>query len=171
MEGVPTDVTSVDFVADAHESATLRIADLLRHPDDLTTKFPLARRKIAMERASIEAQLKTVMESQLDGTQKGIDSLRNCRTTTQNIKEALQNLDGLCSDSQNTIKNYNHIRKVFLVTLLNYILLYMKCINSNEHFALVSLDFKNAPELCCDEADGGAIQRHKQPDFSSTDTS
>eukprot|EP00842_Homolaphlyctis_polyrhiza_P006027 jgi/Hompol1/6425/HPOL_002154-RA len=106
------DLVSVDFVADAHEAAVLRIADILRHPDDLTSKLGLLRKKVAMERASVEAQLKTVMESQLDGTQKGIDALRACRAETSKIREALQNMDKLCGDPQNSIKNYAHIKRV-----------------------------------------------------------
>ena len=106
------DITDVDFVADAHEAAVMRIADMLRHPDDLTNKLPLARKKIAMERASVEAQLKTVMESQLDGTQKGIDAIRTCRKETDTIRDNLTIMDGLCVEAQNTIKNYTYIKKV-----------------------------------------------------------
>ncbi|KAH6562713.1 hypothetical protein BASA50_007432 [Batrachochytrium salamandrivorans] len=106
------DVTSVDFVADAHESAVLRLVDMLRHPDDLTNKLPLARKKVAMERASVEAQLKTVMESQLDGTQKGIDALRGCRTETALMRDALARMDTLCGGPLNTIKNYTHIKRM-----------------------------------------------------------
>ncbi|KAI8928085.1 exocyst complex component Sec6-domain-containing protein [Entophlyctis helioformis] len=106
------DVTSVDFVADAHEAAVLRIADMLRHPDDLTNKLPLARKKVAMERASIEAQLKTVMEAQLDGTQKGIDALRFCRGETAKVRAALTHMDSLCGESSNVIKNFAHIKRM-----------------------------------------------------------
>jgi exocyst complex component 3 len=65
-----------------------------------------------MERASVEAQLKTIMEVQLDSMQKGIDSVRESKTQTESIKDALQHMDSLCGDVQNTIKNYPHIRKV-----------------------------------------------------------
>ncbi|KAL2919037.1 SNARE-binding exocyst subunit S6 [Polyrhizophydium stewartii] len=106
------DLTSVDFVADAHEAAVLRIADLLRHPDDLANKLPLLRKKVAMERASVEAQLKTVMEGQLDGTQRGIDALRNCRAETARVRDALAHMDGLCAEPQNAIKNYTLIKRM-----------------------------------------------------------
>ncbi|KAJ3321383.1 SNARE-binding exocyst subunit S6 [Boothiomyces sp. JEL0866] len=106
------DINGVDFVADAHEAAVLRIVDMLRHPDDLTSKLPTLRKKIAMERASVEAQLKTVMETQLDSTQKGIDYLEKCREETNTIKSALQNMDEICGDSENHIRNYSFIQKI-----------------------------------------------------------
>ncbi|EGF77802.1 hypothetical protein BATDEDRAFT_13787 [Batrachochytrium dendrobatidis JAM81] len=106
------DITSVDFVADAHESAVLRLVDMLRHPDDLTNKLSLARKKVAMERASVEAQLKTVMEGQLDGTQKGIDALQTCRVETAAMKESLARMDALCGGPTNNIKNYSHIKRI-----------------------------------------------------------
>lgn len=102
----------VDFVSDAHEAAVLRIKDLLRHPDDLTNKLPMLIKKIAMERASVEAQLKTVMEGQLDSTQKGIDALDKSRQLTDNIRLALLEMDKICGDSENNIKNYAFIQRI-----------------------------------------------------------
>jgi hypothetical protein len=114
VKEIPQDINGVDFVSDAHEAAVLRVTDLLRHPDDLTNKLPTLRRKIAMERASVEAQLKTVMESQLDATQRGIDALEVCKRETQMIKDALIMMDNICGDSENSIKNYGFIQKVQL---------------------------------------------------------
>ena len=65
-----------------------------------------------MERASVEAQLKTVMEGQLDTTQKGIDALAKSRLLTQQIKNSLIDMDKICGDSENNIKNYAFIQKV-----------------------------------------------------------
>lgn len=112
MQKSALDLTSNDFVSDAHEAAVLRVADMLRHPDDLTNKLPMLCKKVAMERASVEAQLKTVMEVQLNSMQKGIDSVRDSRCQTESIKESLGRMDLLCGDSQNHIKNYYHIRKL-----------------------------------------------------------
>lgn len=102
----------VDFVTDAHDAAVQRIAELLHHPDELTNKLPSLIKKIAMERASVEAQLKTVMEGQLDTTQKGIDSLHKSKTLTENIKDSLIEMDKICGDSENNIKNYSFIQRV-----------------------------------------------------------
>jgi exocyst complex component 3 len=78
----------------------------------LTNKLPMLIKKIAMERASVEAQLKTVMESQLDATQKGIDALAESRKLTEKIKAALIDMDKICGDSENNITNYPFIQKV-----------------------------------------------------------
>lgn len=102
----------IDFLSDAHDSGVLRIADILRHPDDLTNKLPTLIKKIAMERASVEAQLKTVMEGQLDSTQKGIDALARSRLLTEGIKLSLVDMDKICGDSENNIKNYAFIQKI-----------------------------------------------------------
>lgn len=100
-------------VCDSQNSIYVLIkVDLLKHPDDLTNKLPMLIKKIAMERASVEAQLKTVMESQLDATQKGIDALAESRKLTEKIKSALIDMDKICGDSENNIKNYPFIQKV-----------------------------------------------------------
>ena len=101
-----------DFVAEATESAIQRISDTFRHPDDLTNKLSLVKRKIALERATIEAQLKTAIEGQLDNAARGLDFLTFSKAETQTVKETLTSMDGLCANAQNTIKNYNHIKKV-----------------------------------------------------------
>jgi exocyst complex component 3 len=104
----------VDFVTDAHEAAVQRVAELLQHPDDLTNKLPTLRRKTGLERASVEAQLKTVMEAQLDTTQKGINALSRSKALTDGIQLALLEMDKICGDSENNIKNYPFIQKVIM---------------------------------------------------------
>lgn len=94
------------------EILMVRVADMLRHPDDLTNKLPMLRKKIAMERASVEAQLKTIMEVQLDSMQKGLDTVRESKVQTENIKKSLLQMDSLCGEEKNAIKNYLHIRRV-----------------------------------------------------------
>jgi hypothetical protein len=106
------DITAVDFVADAQEAALLRIVATLTHPDDLTNKLATLRKKVAMERASVEAQLKTVMEGQLDATQRGIDAIAKCKQETDSIKSLLVMMDQICGDAENTFRNYSYIQKV-----------------------------------------------------------
>jgi exocyst complex component 3 len=101
-----------DLVAEATESAIQRLSDILRHPDDLTNKLPLVRKKITLERAAVEAQLKLAIEAQLDNASKGLDALNRSKMETLTIKETLIATDSLCANAQNTIKNYNHIKKV-----------------------------------------------------------
>jgi hypothetical protein len=103
-----------DLVAEATESAIQRLGDILRHPDDLTNKLPLVRKKITIERAAVEAQLKLAIEAQLDNSSKGLDALSRSKAETLTIKETLIAMDSLCANAQNTIKNYAHIKKVII---------------------------------------------------------
>ena len=59
------------------------------------------------EKATIEAQLKTLMESQLDSIKKGIDNTRICNSDSLFVETTLLNMDVLCGDAKNEIKNYN----------------------------------------------------------------
>lgn len=101
-----------DFSAEAKESAIQRISDILRHPDDLTNKLDKIRKKIGHERATMEAQLKTALEAQLENVDRGLTANEMCKSLTLKMKEALLSMDSLCSNSQNTIKNYSYIKKV-----------------------------------------------------------
>ena len=110
----------VDFIAEATESAIQRINDILRHPDDLTNKLPLVRKKVALERAATEAQLKTAIEQQLDNAARGLDTLSLCQTETEKVKDTLIAMDNLCANAQSMIKNYNHIKRVnFIIHIMH----------------------------------------------------
>lgn len=108
----PSDMRAVDFFADAREAAILRIVDTLRHPDDLANKLKMLRKKIAMERASVEAQLKIVMKNQLDSTQKGIDALHQSKDESSKMHSLLNSMNQICSGAETKIKNYAFIQKV-----------------------------------------------------------
>ncbi|KAJ3048787.1 SNARE-binding exocyst subunit S6 [Rhizophlyctis rosea] len=108
----PTVNLGESLVAEATSAAVTRIADILRHPDDLTNKLPSIRKRFAIERASIEAQLKTSVESQLDDAQRGLDILGVAREETKKVKGNLEGIDTLCADAQNTIRNYARIKKI-----------------------------------------------------------
>ncbi|KAJ3089212.1 SNARE-binding exocyst subunit S6 [Quaeritorhiza haematococci] len=106
------ELLAADFVAEATEAAVTRIADLLRHPDDLTNKYHLVKKKLATERASTDAQLKSAVESQLDDAQRGLDALALATSETMRVKSNLSSIDKLCADAQNTITNYEKIKKI-----------------------------------------------------------
>ncbi|KAI9099318.1 exocyst complex component Sec6-domain-containing protein [Phlyctochytrium arcticum] len=101
-----------DFVADATETAVFRIADILRHPDDLTNKLASVRKRFALERATIDAQLKSAVESQLDDAQRGLDTLAASSVETERVKANLGEVDSLCAAAQNTIRNYARIKRI-----------------------------------------------------------
>ncbi|KAJ1562706.1 SNARE-binding exocyst subunit S6 [Nowakowskiella sp. JEL0078] len=100
------------IVTDATDGAISRVTDLLRSPDDLTNKLASIRRKFAVERASVDAQLKTAVESQLVDAQRGLDVLHGSLTDIRNVRRNMLDIDRLCADSQNTISNYSRIKKL-----------------------------------------------------------
>ena len=101
-----------DFVSEAREAALARISDILSHPEDLFVKFAALKAKTLLERASIEAQLKTALESQLDDAQRGLDTLLYCRNEVDFVKGNLSTIQDLLNDAHHSIDNYSKIMQV-----------------------------------------------------------
>ncbi|KAG2218228.1 hypothetical protein INT45_000770 [Circinella minor] len=97
---------------DAKEVAVAKLAELLKHPDDLNTKVGPLARKIAKEKASIDAQLNTGVQTQLDNVQGGLETLASSRDNSEKIKDNMQLIDRLCYDAQSMIKDFPRIKKV-----------------------------------------------------------
>ncbi|KAI9193098.1 exocyst complex component Sec6-domain-containing protein [Polychytrium aggregatum] len=101
-----------DFFEDATDAAILRICDLFKHPDDLANKLAMVRKKFQLERASIDAQLKTAMELQLDDANLGLETLKSSMDETMVIRANLLETDKLCANAKNTIENYEQIKLI-----------------------------------------------------------
>ncbi|CAH1760027.1 9778_t:CDS:2 [Entrophospora sp. SA101] len=97
--------------SDAVDAAIARITELLRSPDDLV-KTSLIRKRFAIEKASIDAQLKTGVKLQLDTTQEGVDALTNAKKKMLTIRENMKTIDRLCSEAQNMIQDFPRINKI-----------------------------------------------------------
>ncbi|KAI9492343.1 exocyst complex component Sec6-domain-containing protein [Zychaea mexicana] len=97
---------------DAREAAVAKLAELLKHPDDLNTKVGPLARKLAKEKASIDAQLSTGVQTQLDNVQGGLETLSSSRENSDKIKGNMQLIDRLCYDAQSMIKEFPRIKKV-----------------------------------------------------------
>lgn len=143
-----------DFVSEATEAAVVRIADILRHPDDLTNKLASVRKRFAVERASVDAQLKTAVESQLDDAQRGLDVLSVARHETGKVRTNLSSIDQLCAEAQNTIKNYARIKKVgghLSITSESFIYdrLSLLCL-----IRICSIDISHSSKFRCYKGDG-----------------
>jgi hypothetical protein len=63
--------------SDAIEEAHRRVAELLLHPDDLSLRLAQLKTKFTTEKSSIDAILKTSVQSQLEDTQEGLAVLTN----------------------------------------------------------------------------------------------
>ncbi|KAI8377568.1 exocyst complex component Sec6-domain-containing protein [Radiomyces spectabilis] len=97
---------------DAREVAIAKISDLLKHPDDLSTKVGLLAKRLAKEKASIDAQLNTGVQTQLDNVQEGLDILKLSSQNTEKFRESMRNIDKLCRDAQSMIGDFPRINKI-----------------------------------------------------------
>jgi exocyst complex component 3 len=82
-----------DFELEACLAARHLLSDLLRHPDDLTNKFRLLKKKFNTERQSIDAQLKTGATAQYEEASRGLNALAQAQVETVKVK---QNLVCIC---------------------------------------------------------------------------
>jgi exocyst complex component 3 len=95
------------------DAVTVKLAELLRHPEDLektsALKFDFTRKK-----AAVDAQLRLGLQEQLNVTQSGMNSISDGQKTVDLIKAELQKIDKLCSEAQNLITDFPHINLVSL---------------------------------------------------------
>ncbi|ERS94909.1 exocyst complex component Sec6 [Sporothrix schenckii 1099-18] len=93
------------------DAPLVKLADLLRHPDDLdkiaTLKLDFARKK-----AAVDSQLRAGLRDQLETTQSGMTGLSDGQKAVQQIKDEMMQIDKLCSESQNMIKDFATINQV-----------------------------------------------------------
>ena len=88
-----------------------KLAELLRHPDDLD-KIPSLRQEFARKKGAIDGQLRNGLREQLERTQSGMNGLTDGQRTVQLIKDEMMNIDRLCSESQTMIKDFASINLV-----------------------------------------------------------
>ncbi|KAJ3064946.1 SNARE-binding exocyst subunit S6 [Podochytrium sp. JEL0797] len=96
---------------EARAGGVLRIQELMRHPDDLSNRLQVLKRKFAKERAVVDAQLKTVMESALHDQSLGLSTIAKSQDTTIKVRQALVSIDKSW-EKGNNIKNYKDIKKI-----------------------------------------------------------
>lgn len=93
------------------DTTTVRLADLLRHPDDLD-KISALKAEFTRKKTAIDSQLKVGLQEQLQLTKAGMDSLSEGQRITNLIKEEMMKIDRLCGEAQNMIKNFPEINAV-----------------------------------------------------------
>ncbi|KAF2708460.1 exocyst complex component Sec6 [Pleomassaria siparia CBS 279.74] len=93
------------------ESAAVKLAELLRHPEDLD-KIPALKAEFMRKKAVIDGQLRHGLKEQLEVTQAGMNSITEGQRTVNLIKEEMIKIDKLCSESQIMIRDFPHINLV-----------------------------------------------------------
>ncbi|KDQ13017.1 hypothetical protein BOTBODRAFT_188793 [Botryobasidium botryosum FD-172 SS1] len=95
-------------------SAAQAVGEYLKSPDDLL-KIAAFRKKLAKEKASIDAKLKSGVKDQLQATREGLMKLFSTRNNVQAIKDEMASVEALCRDPQNDIREFDQIKRVSMV--------------------------------------------------------
>ncbi|KAJ4368837.1 SNARE-binding exocyst subunit S6 [Neocucurbitaria cava] len=93
------------------ESATAKLAELLRHPEDLE-KIAALKAEFTRKKAAVDGQLRHGLKEQLELTQSGMSSITEGQRTVNLIKEEMMKIDKLCAEAQNMIQDFPHINLV-----------------------------------------------------------
>ncbi|KAM3461300.1 hypothetical protein NHJ6243_005084 [Beauveria neobassiana] len=88
-----------------------KLAELLRHPDDLD-KIPGLKQEFARKKGAVDGQLRGGLREQLERTQSGMAGLADGQRTVQLIKDEMMQIDRLCSESQTMIHDFASINLV-----------------------------------------------------------
>jgi exocyst complex component 3 len=96
---------------DSVDSATFKLAELLRHPEDLD-KIPALKSEFLRKKAAVDSQLRVGLKEQLEVTQSGMNGLTDGQRTVQLIKEEMMKIDKLCAEAQNMIRDFPNINLV-----------------------------------------------------------
>ncbi|KAF4637750.1 hypothetical protein G7Y89_g327 [Cudoniella acicularis] len=93
------------------DSSTIKLAELLRHPDDLD-KIPAMKLEYTRKKAAVDSQLRNGLKEQLEITQSGMNGITDGQRTVQLIKEEMMKIDKLCAEAQNMIRDFPNINLV-----------------------------------------------------------
>ncbi|KAF2400270.1 exocyst complex component Sec6 [Trichodelitschia bisporula] len=93
------------------EPATVKLAELLRSPDDLD-KISALKAEFTRKKAAVDSQLRISLQEQLALTQAGMSSISDGQRSVDQIKAEMQKIDKLCAEAQNMIRDFPHINLV-----------------------------------------------------------
>ncbi|KAF2236627.1 exocyst complex component Sec6 [Viridothelium virens] len=93
------------------ETVTVKLAELLRHPEDLD-KIAGLKSEFTRKKAAVDDQLKLGLKEQLEITQTGMSAITEGQRTVNLIKEEMMKIDKLCAEAQNMIRDFPHINIV-----------------------------------------------------------
>ncbi|KAL2071473.1 hypothetical protein VTL71DRAFT_12708 [Oculimacula yallundae] len=93
------------------DSSTVKLAELLRHPDDLD-KIAAMKSEYVRKKSAVDSQLRSGLKEQLEITQSGMNGITDGQRTVQLIKEEMMKIDKLCAEAQNMILDFPNINLV-----------------------------------------------------------
>ncbi|KAK7207432.1 exocyst complex component Sec6-domain-containing protein [Myxozyma melibiosi] len=93
------------------DSAISSLAELLRYPDDLA-KVPAIKERLIRDKAAIELQIKSGLQTQLDTTLNGTRNLLDAKALVASLGEELQHLNILCAEADNLVPGFQQINRV-----------------------------------------------------------
>ena len=96
------------------EETASKLAELLKHPDDLDKLFTL-RSEFTRKKAAIDSQLKHGLKEQLEITQNGMTSINDGQKLVGLIKEEMMKIDKLCNEAQGMIEDFPEINKLSIM--------------------------------------------------------
>ncbi|KAF2141342.1 uncharacterized protein K452DRAFT_228743 [Aplosporella prunicola CBS 121167] len=96
---------------DAESASLSKLAELLRHPEDLD-KIGSLKAEFTRKKAAVDSQLRHGLREQLEITQYGMGSITEGQRTVNLIKDEMMTIDKLCAEAQNMIRDFPHINLV-----------------------------------------------------------
>jgi exocyst complex component 3 len=96
---------------DSIDSSTVKLAEVLRHPEDLD-KIPALKSEFTRKKSAVDSQLRIGLKEQLEVTQSGMNGIADGQRTVQLIKEEMMKIDKLCAEAQNMIRDFPNINLV-----------------------------------------------------------
>jgi len=93
------------------EASTLKLAELLRHSDDLD-KISALKAELIRKKTAVDTQLKHGLSEQLQLTQAGMGAIHDGQRLTNLIKDEMMKIDKLCAEAQTMIRNFPEINAV-----------------------------------------------------------
>jgi exocyst complex component 3 len=88
-----------------------RLAELLRHPEDLD-KIPSLKLEYQRKKAAVDAQLREGLRDQLENVQQSLAVLTEGQRQVSKTRDELQGIDKLCAESQATVEDFSQIDKL-----------------------------------------------------------
>ncbi|KAI0997608.1 hypothetical protein K3495_g10581 [Podosphaera aphanis] len=93
------------------DSSTAKLADILRHPNDIE-KVTALKLEYIRKKAAVDTQLRNGLKEQLEMTQSGMSGINDGQRIVQLIKDEMMKIDKLCAEAQNMIQDFPNINLV-----------------------------------------------------------